>query len=322
MRKSSNPQTVSYILVSYNGGDYLFSCLKSIERQAGNKEIIVVDNASTDGTASRLIAYKNIKLIKLNSNVGVAGGWNIGSKLASGDIYIFITQDVVIDVGFQSEIEKTYVESNGVGVIGALLLYPGRRRIQHAGGILIRPRCTTKHVGYNEIYKKSKFSPYTILDQDYITGAVLACKSNVFIALNGFDIGYFPAYYEDVDFCFRAKKMGWRVVVNLKAVGCHKESLTFGVGSKRFLQMYTRNRYFFIFKNLDKSTIETKFVNGEVDWIHSLSSELQKDFLRWLTDVILPDLISAYIKQPDRVNAKYVKKTIMQIVNQAGREMK
>jgi len=309
---------VSYILVSYNGGDDLIACIDSIEKQIGEKEIILVDNASLDNSITQIGMYKTITIIELHSNLGVASAWNIGAKHAHGSFYIFITQDVILDDKFQYEILKTFTNTKDIGVIGSLLLYPNKRKIQHAGGIIIKPRYTTRHIGYGLTYKKGEYEG--IKDQEYVTGAVMACRSEVFRIIDGFDNSFFPAYYEDVDFCFRVTKVGWRVVIDPNAKGFHRESTTLGVKSKQFFQMYTRNRYLYIFKHLSKLFIEKEFIPSEVNWIISLSHSDRESFLPLLLNSLLPDLLLLYSRQSDLQRTELVRMTITEIAAQVERQ--
>ena len=91
---------VSVIIPHWNGIEVLSDCLESLQKSTyTNLEIIVVDNASTDGSPDWVsLHYPNIKLIENNTNLGYAGGCNKGAKASTGDYLVFLNNDTIVSI--------------------------------------------------------------------------------------------------------------------------------------------------------------------------------------------------------------------------------
>lgn len=312
---NSNANSVSYILVSMNGGNDLIACINSIYEQDDPKEIIIVDNASTDKSITNIQEhFHGIHLVTLSGNRGVAEGWNIGAQHARGSVYIFITQDVVITKDFQREIQKAFEQHDRVGIVGALLLYPSKDIVQHAGAKLVLPRCITRHIDYGATYDQNKYSG--LVDCDYVTGAVFGCRPDVYNKIGGFDKIFYPAYFEDVDFCYRAHKQDWHIVMNPLAIAFHKESTTLGVTSISYFRAYTRNRYLFFFKHKHSIDLLDEFISNEINWMHSLKNEQRLELFDCVKNSVLPELQKLFVAQHDREQAECTLSIVHKILHE------
>ena len=121
------PKKVSIVIITYNAKDDLKECLESLEKQDYNeKEIIIVNDASTDGTLKFLEHYQShlneqMVVITNKKNLGVAGARNVGIQHASGEIIAFTDSDCVTDQSWISELVKCYVNKEVVAVGGGIL---------------------------------------------------------------------------------------------------------------------------------------------------------------------------------------------------------
>lgn len=210
---------VSIILVNYNGADVLPSCLKSLERflLKENCEIILVDNASTDGSPN-LVAEKFpfVKLIKLTKNLGFGAGNNAGAKVAKGEFLFLLNTDTILTSNILPHlIELMYVRSD-VGIIGPKLLNPdGSLQISFSPAICIKGESQARKM-HHYAQKKSNLKLIEreyqeIKELDIVVGAAFFIRANLFHQLGGFDENFFM-YFEESDLCQRVQNLGYKIL--------------------------------------------------------------------------------------------------------------
>ena len=221
---------LSIIILSFNTKDLTMSCLNSIVAQYNQEldnnqfEIIVVDNASTDGSVSAisnskfLISNKDaIKIIESKENLGFSKGCNLGTKNASGEYLLFLNSDTEIkDQGFVKMVE--YLKKNEeIGVLGAALKNEDGTSQPSAGNFYNLPNLFLMLCG-----RDKRVSPKVIQKVDWVSGASLMIKKKVFDKIGGFEKELFM-YAEDMEFCYRAKKKGFLTYFYPEVMLFHKE---------------------------------------------------------------------------------------------------
>ncbi len=284
------PLGASIVILSYNSASYLGPCLHSVARLAPPPaEIIVVDNASQDDSVkvAQVVAAElglEICMIPLAGNLGCAGGNNVGWRATRGDIVIFLNPDTEVSLSFVGEVAAAFATDERIGIVGAKIFYPNSNRLQHAGAI-IHPNGQTNHFGAGETDNGQFDEPR---ECDYVTGAGFAVRRQVLTELGGFDEDFYPAYFEEVDFCTRARKRGWRVLYWPRATMVHHESVSLGMASERFLRLYHRMRMRYCAKHFTWKQWLREFLPRErVAW--RLSSAIDRramraaylDLVRW-----------------------------------------
>src|SRR5690606_34678322 len=142
------------------------------------------------------------------------------------------------------ELVKPLQHDPQIGVTGAKMYFPGGRIIQHAGGILYS-NGMTDHIAYGLEDSGEALEPAPMA---YVTGAGMATTRAILQDLKGFDEGYYPAYYEELDFCYRVWKSGRKVIYVPTATMIHHESVSLGTGSPVFRRLYPRMRIRFLLK--------------------------------------------------------------------------
>jgi len=219
---------LSIIIPSFNTRNLLETCLDSIIKHSKNLqyEIIIVDNASNYDIAKQLDSFKRktkarIVLVKNSSNLGFARACNQGIKNSSGEFILFLNSDTeFVDNALQKSLN--FLNSNqNFDILGCQLLNKDNT-IQPSAGFfpklrqiglmmffiddipLINRFINPYHQNRISFYKKTQ-------KVDWVTGAFLLAKADIFKKINGFDEDYFM-YAEEVDLCFRAKKTGFEVV--------------------------------------------------------------------------------------------------------------
>jgi len=216
---------ISIIIPTFNNFEYFNKCISSIftENNYFEKEVIIVDNASKDSTLNFLNNFNfKIQIIHNNSNLGFAKACNQGAKFASSDILIFLNNDTEITTNWISSLILCLSYEDNIGVVGCKLIYPDKS-IQHAG-------VAFNSVNVHHIYRN--FNPShpavnRIREFQAVTGACMLVPRKLFLSLGGFDESFINGF-EDLDFCFRVRKNGFKVMYTPESVVIHHESKTPG----------------------------------------------------------------------------------------------
>lgn len=220
---------VSVIVLNYNGKKYLKNCFESLRKQAyPNYEVIMVDNASTDGSVSYVReSFSWVKIIENPTNLGYTKANNEAEKRASGEYLLFLNMDTWVKPDLLNVLVSTAISNPKIGVCACTQLsYEGKQRL--SAGL------TTDLFAYPIKSNKQE----QIL---YSDGASLFVKRLVFRQIGGFDPAYFM-YGEDVDLCWRVLLSGYDVVATLSAIVGHKSGGTL-IRSGKIYQANRLRRY-------------------------------------------------------------------------------
>jgi GT2 family glycosyltransferase len=214
---------LSIIIVNWNSTNYLRSCLASIYRETRGVtfEVIVVDNASSDSSCKELIEseYPATQLYMSRENLGFARGSNVGCKLSTGAVLLFLNPDTEIRDDVFSHMVREISSNNEIGAVGARLLntdgslqascvqtYP-----TIANQLLDSEFLRAKWPNSNLWGVRALHEPGTIpATVDVISGACLMVKRDVFLRAGKFDERFFM-YVEDLDLCRRINGTGVRI---------------------------------------------------------------------------------------------------------------
>lgn len=204
----SNIQS-SVVILNYNGKEYLRNCLRSVlAADVQDSEVIVVDNASTDGSA-RMVAeeFPLVRLIRSERNLGFAGGNNLGISESLGRYIILLNGDTIVSRGWLNHLVDTAAANKKVGIVGSKLLFPNGRI--NSTGLLFGCRlCNASDRGAGEI----DYGQYD--EKRNVLGVCFACtlvKRDVIRDVGLLDEKYF-LYVEDLDYCLRTRLRGYEVV--------------------------------------------------------------------------------------------------------------
>jgi GT2 family glycosyltransferase len=261
---NQNP-LVSIVIPAWNGIEYIEDCLNSLLSQDyPDFEIIVVDNASSDGTPEWVAErFPTVTLICNERNLGFAGAVNVGLRAARGDVLMLFNQDAAARPGWMRAMVLGLTASPDVGIAGCKIYYWDRKTIWHAGVIFPDPRMQMVHRGDGETDHGQYEQP---VDVDAVTGAAMAIRRGVLNAIGLLDEDYF-VYFEDIDFCLRAKEAGYRVAYLPQAVAQHHVATSLGFGSLRIFERYHRSRILFLLKHFEADWLRDRFFSAEVDWL-------------------------------------------------------
>jgi len=262
-----NPSVTCFVL-NWNSKEYLENCLLSLlASDYENVAYVLIDNASTDGSMDHISQqFPSVKIIRNRTNLGFAGGNNVGLKELESDIAILVNPDVVVDAQMISTLAASFGEDEQIGIAGCKTYYPGTRQIQHAGGTVSYPRGEPDHFGLGQ---EDEGLYDTIADVEYVTGAVFAIKRKILEEIGLFDSGFF-LYYEEADLCLRARNAGYRVVLVPNASAEHIESAVAKKGSQFFHNQIHTSRWRYLLKHYRIADLLEDTFPAESEWIMRL----------------------------------------------------
>ncbi len=281
----------SIIIPVWNGENVILDALNSVYKNTEDAviEVICVNNASEDNSADLIAThFPQVLLLNQSVNLGFAGGINIGIQRATGDIIVLLNQDTVVHSGWLQALSAALADPT-VGIVGCKIFYPDGR-IQHAGG-KIDARGAATHIGNGEIDTGQYDQPR---DVDFVTGAALALTAKTVRTIGLLDEGFSPAYYEDVDWCYRAKSAGLRVRYTPAATLVHAESTSTENIPLAKKTMTHIGRLRFLLKHRSLTNLQSEFLPAELDWLRRLGHSLEmlavrEAYLSHLLD--LPEMV-------------------------------
>lgn len=247
---------ISIIILSYNTRDLTLACLKSVcsrylkEFEKKEFEMIVVDNNSSDDSVNKITELKsefpNLSLIVSRENLGFAKGVNLAAKNAKGKYLFFLNSDTQInDNGLTKMVE--YLENNSkIAILGGKLKNSDGSSQSSAGNFYNLANLILMLLGFERL-GLLRSSPEKTRELDWVSGASMMIRKNVFEKLSGFDEGYFM-YLEDMDICFRARKIGYETHffsdINLMHKSLGSSNRTFAIINiyKGILHFYSKNK--------------------------------------------------------------------------------
>lgn len=216
----------SIIIPVYGKLPYTLACLRSLARHATDAkyEVIVVDDASPDDSASTLAQVNGLRLLRNQANLGFIGSCNAGAAQARGEFLLFLNNDTQVTAGWIDALLRCFSERKDCGIAGSKLVYPDGR-LQEAGGLVFADG-SCWNVGRFEARDSAAYLYRR--EVDYVSGASLMIRRATFVEIGGFDPRYQPAYYEDADLAFAVRKLGLRVYYEPGSTVIHCEGITSG----------------------------------------------------------------------------------------------
>jgi GT2 family glycosyltransferase len=217
---------VSVIIPIHGKLAYTLACLRSLARHGAQTlfEVIVVDDASLDDSAAVLAQVVGLRLLRNASNLGFIGSCNAGAAAARGEFLLFLNNDTQVMPGWLDALLRCFAERPDCGIAGSRLVYPDGR-LQEAGGLVFADG-SCWNIGRFESRDAPTFRYRR--ETDYVSGASLLIRREVFQCIGGFDTRYTPAYYEDTDLAFAVRKLGLRVYYEPASTVIHCEGITSG----------------------------------------------------------------------------------------------
>lgn len=211
---------VSIIIVSYNAREDLERCLTAIHETppATRHEVVVVDNASTDGSTAAVRRWNTVRLIEQPSNLGFAAASNVGIRASQGRHLLLLNSDTIVPAGAVDEMVAILGRHPDVAVVGPRLVDADGRAELSFGAMIgplaeLRQRRLVRGLGRNDPDVRATVEAMTRREQspDWVSGACLLVRRSDAEAVGLLDERYFM-YAEDVDFCAAIRARGRRVL--------------------------------------------------------------------------------------------------------------
>jgi GT2 family glycosyltransferase/ubiquinone/menaquinone biosynthesis C-methylase UbiE len=217
---------VSIVIPAYDGWDITYKCLASIkENTLGvSYEVIVGDDASTDETKDINNYIKNIVVIRNEKNLGFLHNCNHAATYAKGKYILFLNNDTEVRPAWLSSMVDLMEKDESIGMTGSKLIYPDGK-LQEAGGIIWKD-ASGWNFGLNQNAGAPEFN--YVKEVDYISGASIILRTQLWKEIGGFDKRYTPAYCEDSDLAFEIRKRGYKVVYQPLSEVIHFEGYSHG----------------------------------------------------------------------------------------------
>lgn len=243
---------LSIIILSYNTKNLTFKCIASIvshyrqQLENGTFELIVVDNASTDGTVEELRNRQQeigrIKIVENHMNFGFSKGNNVGTKKAQGKYILFLNSDTEVNNdGFLGMV--TYLdEKTEIAVLGGRMINRDGSYHRSTGKFYTIPYLVLMLFGFERLgFVRPEVTK--LQSVDWVSGACLMVRRDIFLRLGGFDEHLFM-YLEDMEFCYRVRKAGFAIYfypfTQMLHVGQGSSSRSFAI-----IQLYKNLLYFY-----------------------------------------------------------------------------
>ncbi|KKS64853.1 MAG: hypothetical protein UV67_C0015G0022 [Parcubacteria group bacterium GW2011_GWC1_43_12] len=264
---------VFIIIVNFNGWPDTLECLGSLEKvDYDNFEVVLIDNASTEkpplySVIPGLTRNLKVRQIYNDFNLGFAGANNQGIKMAQGcgaDYILLLNNDTTVEPDFLNKLVEAAQSDDKIGIIGPYIYYyDDPAKIQFAGGKINWSKTRGEHIlqlNSDVIPAKAGIQINSGLNSDldsrfrgndrpvsYITGCALMTKREVVEKIGPLSEDYF-LYYEDTDWCQRAKNAGYKCAIVPESKIYHKQSKSAGEFSYPYIYYHSRNGLIFGWK--------------------------------------------------------------------------
>ena len=243
---------VSVIVVTWNGRQHLDGCLDAVAAQRGvSLEVVLVDNASSDGTVDYVRGrHPAVRIVALSQNRGFAGGNNAGVADARAPVVAFLNNDTIADPGWLQALVAGLDQPSGFALVTSRIVYMHDPQIiDSAGDGFLRAGGAFKRL--HGMPSTTATEPLEVFG---MCGAACLMAKSVFHELGGFDEDFF-ASHEDVDLSYRARLRGYRVRYVPDAIVRHHGSATLGRQSARAVYYGQRNLEWVYLKNSPASIL-------------------------------------------------------------------
>ncbi len=232
----SNHPTVSIIIPVYNQFHYTYACLKSIAQNSGDVayETLIADDCSTDLTEQIGEIISGVRVVRTKENLRFLRNCNHAAKKAKGKYFLFLNNDTQVQENWLQPLVDLMEKDEKNGMVGSKLIYPDGK-LQEAGGIVWKDASAWN---YGHLDDPTKPEYMYVKEADYISGAAIMIRAELWRKLGGFDELFAPAYYEDTDLAFAVRKAGYKVLFQPASVVIHFEGVSNGTDTSSGLKAY------------------------------------------------------------------------------------
>ena len=283
---------ISVVSVNFNQPEATKAFLLSLKNNCSlNLEIILVDNASNDNFEKDFKEIiPNLNFIRNKTNIGFAGGNNLGISQAKGNYILLLNNDTEIVKGSIETLVNELKSDENIGLLSPLILYYDDKKIIQYAGFTPLNYLTARNKQLGLYEKNTGQFDNLSYQTGYCHGAAVICRKADLDKAGLMDESYF-LYYEELDWCEKFKRIGKTINFTGKTYIYHKESISVGKESAIKTYFMTRNRMLFIRKN-------TSLINTLL-------------FSIYYTLIACPKLIVTLVKNGNKHLVKYVIKGLL-----------
>jgi GT2 family glycosyltransferase len=251
------PGFLSVILVNYNDRRHLAPCLEAVSATIVPIpfEILLVDNASTDGSVEAVAAeFPSVRLIRNATNPGFGAANNRAVRESSGEYLLFLNTDTILQSGAVAALFEVLVSDSNAAAVGPLLFAgPGRVQVSFGKRVDFLGQLIQKSI-LNPFYKKKLNAESRIREAGWLSAACLLCRRSAFDEAGGFDERFF-IYFEDIDLCRRLRLAGWRLLFVPGARVFHEGGATTGARAGESRLEYRKSQVAFYEKHASRGSL-------------------------------------------------------------------
>lgn len=278
---------ISTITVNYKTADYLEKMLESIfaHHENNNIEVIVVENHSGDNLSALVKKFPQVRFIYSQKNLGFAGGCNLGIQSAHGEYIFLINPDIVFVDDALNQMANAMNNNPEIGIGGASLRNLDETQQKCVWRfptpfdqllLLLKVHHVFPNIQPIAKWRMDDFDYSHDADVDQVMGAFFCIRRKVLEQIGLLDDGFFM-WYEEVDFCKRAKNNGWRIHYFSKIKAKHKKGSSFDrVGKLKKQNMFRRSVRRYISKHFGKFLGFWFWVLEPIFWLFSLLISIVK----------------------------------------------
>jgi len=256
----SNPK-IAIVILNWNGAKLLQQFLPSVVEfsKSESTRIIVADNGSTDDSLQILKnQFSEVEILELKQNYGFARGYNEALKKIDADYFVILNSDVEVSAGWLDSPVQMMEDNDSIAVIQPKILnFHQKAHFEYAGAAggfidrygypFCRGRIFSEVEADNGQYNDS-------IDIFWATGACMIVRAKVFTEAGGFDPDFW-AHMEEIDFCWRLKNRGFRIVYDPQSAVFHVGGGTLAYDNPRKLFLNFRNNLWLLYKNLPQGKL-------------------------------------------------------------------
>lgn len=209
--------TLAVVIVNFNAGGYLGRCLDSLERRRGDveTEILVIDNASSDGSQAAALHRSGVRLVENDRNRYLSPAWNQGAAATEAPYLLFLNPDTEWWSGTLADLVRIAQTHPSAGIVGPKILgpdgavYPSGRRFPSVMDATVHAFVSpfTRRTRFTRRYEMEGWDRTTEREVDWVSGCCMLIPREAFDQVGGFDEG-FPLYAEELDIASRLRDVG------------------------------------------------------------------------------------------------------------------
>lgn len=270
-----SPSRTAIVILNWNGLKFLQEFLPSVVAHSAGCEVIVADNASTDGSVAFLQAhFPQVRLILLPENYGFCEGYNRALRQVEATYYVLLNSDVAVPQGWTQPVIDLMDSDASIAICQPKIIsqqHPDFFEYAGAGGGLLDalgyPYCRGRLF---ETLEEDRGQYNDVQEIFWATGACMFVRADVYKALGGLEPAFF-AHMEEIDFCWRAKNAGYKVLYNGQSAVYHVGGGTLHKSNPRKTYLNFRNGLALLYKNIpSRELFSTMMLRVLLDWVAAL----------------------------------------------------